>query len=381
MRKASSPATPNKSMAKKVISSLIWLGTLPLCLYTLFTYLLSYSLVIDHWIAGFIMMTMPYAQAMCFVSLVYWLFQRAKRALLPFIVLALGYSFIQRSIAIGRPTTLEKETLGLLSYNVAGMYSNEFEDKKESLAALKKFITDYSADIKCFQEFYSNSDRKAYRTIDMMSEQYPHYAFIPLKEEIFDKNEKMGLAVFSKYPIIHKEGKQFQNSANGYLLTDIVVREDTIRVINLQLWSMGIRVGKVTGKIRDQDYEDAKREGRGIIASLRKGFIHHRDEMSQINRLIQQSSYPVIVVGDLNETPYGWAYGTIRERLKNSFEEAGQGFGFTLNRSPYFVRIDNQFFSNDWEIFQFKTLRKIRYSDHFPLMAEYKLKKYLHTQP
>jgi endonuclease/exonuclease/phosphatase family metal-dependent hydrolase len=264
---------------------------------------------------------------------------------------------------------------------VAGMYSNEFEDKKESLAALKKFITDYSADIKCFQEFYSNSDRKAYRTIDMMSEQYPHYAFIPLKEEIFDKNEKMGLAVFSKYPIIHKEGKQFQNSANGYLLTDIVVREDTIRVINLQLWSMGIRVGKVTGKIRDQDYEDAKREGRGIIASLRKGFIHHRDEMSQINRLIQQSSYPVIVVGDLNETPYGWAYGTIRERLKNSFEEAGQGFGFTLNRSPYFVRIDNQFFSNDWEIFQFKTLRKIRYSDHFPLMAEYKLKKYLPTQP
>ena len=132
----------------------------------------------------------------------------------------------------------------------------------------------------------------------------------------------MVLAIFTKYPIIHKEGKQFANSANGYLMVDLVIKEDTVRVINLQLWSMGIRVGKVTGKIRDQDYEDAKKEGRGIIASMRKGFIHHRDEMNQINRLIQQSQFPVIVVGDLNETPYGWAYGTIRERLKNSFEES-----------------------------------------------------------
>ena len=255
------------------------------------------------------------------------------------------------------------------------MYSNNYEAKKESLVKLKAFMLDYSADIKCFQEFYSNTDRKSYRSIAMMSEQYPNYAFFPLREDLFDENEKMGLAIFTKYPIIHKEGKQFANSANGYLLADLVINQDTVRIINLQLWSMGIRVGKVTGKIRDQDYEDAKKEGRGIIASLRKGFIHHRDEMNQINRLIQQSQFPVIVVGDLNETPYGWAYGTIRERLKNSFEEAGRGFGFTLNRSPYVVRIDNQFFSDDWKIVQFRTLRNIHYSDHFPLIGDYILKK------
>jgi len=75
------------------------------------------------------MMTMPYAQALCFISLIYWLFQRAKRALLPFIVLALGYSFIQRSFAFNSPNSLEKESIGVFSYNVAGMYSNEFEDK------------------------------------------------------------------------------------------------------------------------------------------------------------------------------------------------------------------------------------------------------------
>jgi len=375
MGNRNSPKSSQKSIVKKFISSLIWLGTLPLCLYTILTYVLSYSLVIDHWLAGFIMMTMPYAQVLCFISLLYWLFQRAKRALLPLIVLVLGYSFIQRSIVFNSPNALVKNSIKVLSYNVYGMYSNNYEAKKESLLQLKKFMLDYSADIKCFQEFYSNYDRKPYRSISMMAEQYPNYAFIPLREDLFDQNEKMGLAIFTKYPIIHKEGKQFANSANGYLLVDLVIQKDTVRVVNLQLWSMGIRVGKVTGKIRDQDYEDAKKEGRGIIASLRKGFIHHRDEMNQINRLIQQSQFPVIVVGDLNETPYGWAYGTIRERLKNSFEEAGRGFGFTLNRSPYFVRIDNQFFSDDWKVIQFRTLRHVNYSDHFPLIADYILKK------
>lgn len=364
-----------KSIVKKVISSLIWLGTLPLCLYTLLTYLLSYSLIIDHWVAGFIMMTMPYAQILCFISLIYWIFQRAKRALLPLIVLVLGYSFIQRSVAFNTPKANLKSSIKVLDYNVYGMFSNSYEGNEENLSDLKKFMRDYNADIKCFQEFYSNPGRKPFKTVYFMEEEYPHYAFIPLKEEDFDKNEKMGIAIFSKYPIIHKEGKQFDNTSNGYLMTDIAIKEDTIRVINLQLWSMGIRVSKVTGKIRDQDYEDAKKEGRGILSSLKKGFIHHKKEMDQINRLIQQSPYPIIVVGDLNETPYGWAYGTIRERLKNAFEEAGKGLGFTLNRSPYFVRIDNQFFSNDWEIIHFQTLTKVKYSDHFPIVADYQLKK------
>lgn len=361
-------------LRKKIISSLIWLGTLPLCLYTLLTYLLSYSLIIDHWLAGFIMMTLPYAQILCLISLIYWIFRRAKRALLPLIVLALGYGFIPRSVVWNTAKPQSEKSLRVLSYNVYGMYSNNYAGNESKVKSLKSFMLEYQADVKCFQEFYSHADRKPYRTINMMKENYPNYAFIPLKADFFEAKEKMGLAIFSKYPIIRQAGKQFRNSANGYLYADIVANKDTIRVINVQLWSMGIRVGRVTGKIRDQDYEDAKKEGRGIMNSLRKGFIQHKDEMTQINRLIQESLYPVILVGDLNETPYGWAYGTLRERLLNSFEEAGRGFGFTLNRSPYLVRIDNQFCSKDFRVNQFQTLRNIKYSDHFPVTAEYELK-------
>lgn len=363
-----------ETLAGKIISSLIWLGTLPLCIYTLITYTLSYTLLFDHWIAGFLMMTVPVAQILCLISLIYWLTRRAKRALLPLTVLLLGYGFIKRTFTVHEPIASLENSIKILNYNVYGMYSNEYESNIEKLNKLKDFIKNEEADIKVFQEFYSNADRKQYRTIDFMKGEYPNYAFIPLKQEAFDKNEKMGLAIFSKYPIIHFEGEQYKNSANGYLLADIAYKKDTIRIINLQLWSMGIRVGKVAGKIRDQDYSNAKKEGRGILASLKKGFINHKREMDQINRFIQNSPYPILVMGDLNETPYGWAYGTIRERLKNGFEEAGNGFGFTLNRSPYVVRIDNQFFSDDFKILNFETLSKIKYSDHLPVIGTYQLK-------
>ena len=171
-------------LKKKIISSLIWLGTLPLCLYTLLTYLLSYSLIVEHWFAGFIMMTMPYAQLLCLISLIYWVFQRAKRALLPLIVLALGYGFIGRTISFNQPVATLEKPLTVMSYNVFGMYSNEYEAKKEQLEDLKKFIRDYDADIKCFQEFYSHSDRKAYHTVSFLKEKYPHYAFIDRKSVV-----------------------------------------------------------------------------------------------------------------------------------------------------------------------------------------------------
>ncbi|MEY2792423.1 MAG: hypothetical protein RJA76_415 [Bacteroidota bacterium] len=364
----------NESLTGKIISSFIWLGTLPLCIYTLITYTLSYTLIFEHWIAGFLMMSLPYAQILCFISLIYWLTRRAKRALLPLTVLLLGYGFVKRTIVFHDPKASLEKPLRILNYNVYGMYSNDYEGNQAHLKDLKNFMKNEDADIKVFQEFYSNKDRKAFRTIEFMDESYPHHAFIPLKEENFDKNEKMGLAIFSKYPIIHYEGEQYKNSSNGYLLADIVVEKDTIRIINVQLWSMGIRVGKVTGNIREQDYSNAKKEGRGILASLKKGFINHKREMDQINRFIQKSPYPILVMGDLNETPYGFAYGTIRERLKNSFEEAGNGFGFTLNRSPYLVRIDNQFYSEEFEILQFQTLRNIKFSDHFPIVGTYELK-------
>jgi endonuclease/exonuclease/phosphatase family metal-dependent hydrolase len=357
-------------MFKKIATSLLWLTSLPVCIYTLITYLLSYTLILDHWSAGFIMMSLPYAMFGCFLIAFTWLFIRPARAILPICILALGYPFIKRTIVFKDPQKAEN-SLSVFSYNVFGFFGDGYAANKEKADNMIDYVVDYQADVKCFQEFYNLDADKRFQTINPMLDETPY----------FSTNKKginqgaVGLITFSIYPIIHDESKTFgRRNSNGYLVTDIARKKDTIRVINIQLQSMGIRVNKVVSKVEVEDYEEAKREGEGIISSLKTGFEHHADEIKIIEKLINESPFPVILVGDFNETPYGNAYGSIRDRLKNSFEEAGNGFGFTLNRSPNMVRIDNQFCSESIKVLDFKTFSEIDYSDHFPILGRYEVK-------
>jgi endonuclease/exonuclease/phosphatase (EEP) superfamily protein YafD len=356
-------------MFKKIATSLLWLTSLPVCIYTLITYLLSYTLVLDHWSAGFIMMSLPYAMLGCFIVAFTWLFIRPARAILPICILALGYPFIKRTIVFKDPQRAEN-SLSVFSYNVFGFYGEDYAKNKDKAEKLMEYAVDYEADIKCFQEFYNLNDNHRFRTLNRMITENPY--FITSNN---DTQGVIGLAIFSEHPIIHHEGETFgRRNTNGYLVADIARKNDTIRVINIQLQSMGIRVNKVVSKVEGENYEEAKKESRGIISSLIRGFEQHSDEIKPIERLINDSPYPVILCGDFNETPYGNAYGSIRDRLKNAFEEAGNGFGFTLNRSPSMIRIDNQFCSESIKVLDFKTLREIDYSDHFPILGRYEVK-------
>jgi endonuclease/exonuclease/phosphatase (EEP) superfamily protein YafD len=338
-------------------------------MYTLVTYLLSYTLVLDHWSAGFIMMSLPFAMLGCFLIAFTWLFIRPARAILPIIVLAIGYPFIQRTIVFKDPVKAE-HSLSVLSYNVYGFYGDNYEVNKNKADDLIKYTIDYEADIKCFQEFYNLDDNKNFRTLSLMKLENQYVA-----TNDADNLGMMGLAIFSIYPIIHTEGKPFgRRNANGYLVADIARKKDTVRVINVQFQSMGIRVGKVVREVEGKDYEEAKKEGRGILSSLKWGFEKHADEVKMVEKMIDESPFPVILCGDFNETPYGNAYGSIRDRLKNAFEESGNGFGFTLNRSPRIIRIDNQFCSESIKVLDFQTFGDIKYSDHLPILGRYKVR-------
>lgn len=342
-------------------------------MYTLITYLLAYTLVIEHWVTGFIMMTMPFAMLGCLVITIMWLFIRPARIILPIIVLLIGYPFIRRTIAFNKSID-SSQSFSVLSYNVYGFYNGEYEQNKQKADALMTYSTDYEADIKCFQEFFNVGQRfnGFPNPLKDISKKNPYYV-----TNSKDENDGfIALVIFSKYPIIHHQSVQFGGyNSNGYVVADIARKHDTIRVINIQLQSMGIRVAKVVNEVKVKDYQEAKKESRDILSLLKKGFIQHTEEIKPIEKLIDESPYPVIICGDFNEMPYGSAYGHIRDRLKNAFEEAGQGFGFTLNRSPRFVRIDNQFCSEAIQVTDFKTHHHITLSDHYPIVGRYQLTK------
>ncbi|MBP6387151.1 MAG: endonuclease/exonuclease/phosphatase family protein [Pseudarcicella sp.] len=363
-------------MFKKILSSLIWLLSLPLFIYTLITYVVSYLLIIDHWLAGFVMMSMPVAMLACFIMAIFWLFAKPTRAILPILVLAIGYPFIKRTIAI-HPTInpSEHKSIKLLSYNISSLYYDNYTNNENKSIDLLDFIQNNhnDADFKCFQEFYNDDTRQDFQSYKYIKKHFPYVAFTNQENPKTNHQGYLGICTFSKYPILHHFSKSFSNLANGYVVADIKMPKDTIRLINVQMYSMGIRVNRLTNNVTNKDFEKAKIESKSIIERLDKGFKSRKDEIAIIKKLIDDSKYPVIVVGDLNETPYGEAYGAIKNRLKNAFEDAGTGFGFTLNRMPRFVRIDNQFYSEEFQAQSLVVDNKIPFSDHYPLIGRYVL--------
>ncbi len=360
-------------MIKKLISSILWFITVPLCIYTLFVYLLSYSLLSEYWVSSFMMMSLQVAILGCFIVMLTYLFIRPSRSILPFMVLLLGFPFVIRTIHFGS-VGRTKQPLSVLSYNVAGFYGDDYDKKKDTIQHLIGWVDNFDADIKCLQEFYNWDETKAFQTIKTFKKNYPHTAFTQ-PEGIKNNEGELGLAVFSKYPIIYQDERLFSAANNGYLICDIVRDKDTIRIINVHLWSMGIRVGRVAKELKQEDYDDAKKESKSILNLLKIGFKERLKEIKVIRKLVDKSPYPIILCGDFNETPYGHAYGSIRDRLNNAFEEGGNGFGFTLNRSPKYIRIDNQFFSDPIQLVKFITHKEVQYSDHFPISAVYCLEK------
>jgi endonuclease/exonuclease/phosphatase family metal-dependent hydrolase len=98
---------------------------------------------------------------------------------------------------------------------------------------------------------------------------------------------------------------------------------------------------------------------------------------SQIDKLIDHtnsSPFPYFVCGDFNETPYSYNYFKLRHHFSNAFEEAGNGFGFTLNSIIFYLRIDHQFYHQDIEALDFRVDRSMKISDHFPTRGFYQVR-------
>lgn len=363
------------SFLKGLFSSVAWTVTKLCCFYTILLFFLGYTLWVSHWVVGFLLLSMPIALFGCVVLLIYWLFKDFQKALWPLLTLLIGWPFLKRTLVYNPTENIDKEAITILSYNAMFFDIDAYSSGKSNGNNAQKMMTwvkDFKADVKVFEEFYNWEGQPRFRqfnTTEQFSKQLPYHVF--MKPPLSARMGKgfVGLAIFSRYPLIYRQEKSFSDVGNGFLIADLVRKKDTLRLINVHLHSMGIRVGKI---LRQNDYEKAKSETRNVLHLLKNGFVKRTKEVEEIVTLIEQSPYPIVLCGDLNEVPYGYAYGKIREQLNNSFEEAGRGFGFSYNRLPKLIRIDNQFHNSKLQVLDFQT-QAVKFSDHYPISASYKI--------
>ena len=333
--------------------------------YLFFTMAFCYYPVVDHWLTGFVMMSLPVAMLGGFIACIYLFYKQQKMVAMAGLIWVL-FSFVVVKRLIGiRPDELaisQAPTLNVLSFNSETFPGTT--DSRFDASSLK-------ADIACFQEYSPNVQIER------------QYAAKLEKLTCFDRDREIGLALLSKYPIVNQYGLIWNRAQgpdiNGFLCADIAYGADTIRVVNVHLWSMGVRTSKAVDALKGGHVGDFCVEVFDTFHRLKEGFENRNEQIREVESYVTGCRYPVIICGDFNETPIGYSYGKLSQNFRNAFEEAGHGLGFTLNRHPYWVRIDQQFVSQDWHIKTCQTLSGVLFSDHFPVMAQYVLKKSLHA--
>ena len=359
----------------KGLEKLLWFLYKCFTFYTLLIYILILWIPLKGWVAGFMMMSFPVVLVIHLISIPIWLIVDKKKSLLPLAMVLFAGAFLSRTYAFGNePTDLKTDrTFSVLNYNVHSFqrYENWWtKEGRQSIADMKSWFKESDPDIMCLSEYYSAHQEPFNFNGAFTQDGYKFQKFYsrPKKER---HGNSWGVAILSKYPIVSTQDTIFE-AQNGLVRADINIKGDTVRVIAVHLYSMTLKLGTL---VSQKKMDGVKREGKMTFARMRNGFERRSHEMDALGAWIKASPYPVIVCGDFNEIPYGYVYAKMRALLTNGFEEKGEGFGFTFNHLPYFIRIDHQFFSADRiRIDDFKTFNTVKYSDHYPVMGTYQFR-------
>lgn len=317
------------------------------------------------WPSVFASYAIPVILILHILLFVFFLFFRLKLAIFPLIGLFLGLPFVFVTYSLNLKSNQQESDFSVLSFN-AKLFRKHNTYEEFSFEMIRWAVAD-SSDIKCFQEYSTNSRWAVLDVTKQISEVgYEKFTFAA---ELDDSEHNPGLAIFSKYPLIDS-GFVWKNygSFNAGIFTDIKLGNDTIRIYNVHLASMHLRLFQYK---QATNYPGKLKR---LISRLKYGAQVRSNQIEKLIAHVDACPYPYIICGDFNETPYSYNYFKLRNLYQNAFEEAGNGFGFTFNSILFFLRIDHQFYSNSIISTSFRVDRSMKISDHFPTKTTFQIK-------
>ena len=286
----------------------------------------------------------------------YWGFQFKKRMIISGLVLLMGITFFNKFYKFSAKEYPENEKdFTVMSYNVRLFNVFKWLDRDDVPDTILTFINEKNPDILCIQEF-SNSAH-----IDLKV--YSH------KYVLMEGNQiRTAQAIFSKFPIINQGNIVFPNSNNNVVFADIKKGKDIIRVYNMHLQSI-----KISPDVSELDEKniDAIDQGKSqkLFNRISEAFKQQQQQAEIIKEHKKDCPYPIIICGDMNNSAFSYVYRNIKGALKDSFEEAGVGFGATYKFRYYPARIDYIFADDTMKVKKFESFPDFENSDHYPIMA------------
>ncbi len=311
-----------------------------------------------------------------------WLIIKRKFALLSAIGLLLGLKNISVFFSFHNRNTFnykkEPNTIRVASWNVARFIEMKRNNNKGSQARLKmmELIRQQDADILCFQEFFHSFDSTYYPNIDYIQNNF-NYPYWYYSHDVDGDKHYTGSIIFSRFPIIDSAMIRYPRPTlpDALIHADIKVNDDTIRVYTTHLQSLQFDKSdydRIEG-IRNAD-DSLLSNSRTIFSKIKRGITSRSLQADIIDKVLEDSPYPILFCGDLNDVPNSYTYATVKGEMQDAFLKKGFGIGRTFSALSPTLRIDYIFADNHFAIHQFNRIVK-RYSDHYMIVADVALKK------
>lgn len=300
-----------------------------------------------------ITLTTPVVIVINVIFLLYWLVQLNKKSLLSFISLVLCFSFFSHffQFGFGKEEKPTNNSLKILSYNSYRFRGIETGKKfKEEFIGL---VNDEQPDIIFFQEV----------NVADFNEKLPNYKY--RQATVTNARPQGANPIFSKYPIINwgSVGMDDVHIGRNTLYVDIKVNKDTVRCYNAHLTSY-----RYTKKL-----EELKQIGpKSIVKRANTVFKYQEQQLEKIVAHMKTSAHPVIFCGDFNNMAFSYVYRELKNAggLKDTFSEAGEGFGATIFFPFFPTRIDFILVQENIKVFNHRVIKTRDWSDHYPVIAE-----------
>lgn len=260
------------------------------------------------------------------------------------------------------------KTFKLLTYNVGA-----FRYRENATSKIADLIQQDDYDIICLQEYIEFRARENEDFRKLLS----IYPYSTVGDMSVDSHNRV--VTLSKHKIIKSGVASKGKGNNRAIYSDIVIGNDTIRVINAHLASNhisyadkqeidsishGLKVEKVKDKIHTLDKK------------VTNNYVIREQMANDIDSVIAITKSKVMVCGDFNDVPVSYVYHKIKgERFSVANEELGWGYSYTFRESPFYFCIDHILYQTDgFCCLDYKRL-KVPYSDHYPSMVQFSIKQ------
>lgn len=295
--------------------------------------------------------------------LVFWVIAKPKGIIIPFAGYLLCYGPMRTYMPVNIPQDPPVGALKVLSYNTLAYHSM----KPESVAtfsddSIASYILRSGADIVCVQEGahklpFDSTFRRRY----------------PYIKEV--KKVKSGdiIGLYSRFPIRRSQIIEYPSEGNMSVAYYLDVNGQKVLVVNNHLETNSLDKDDKTGfgkLIKGNVDEDmARAESSRLIDKLADASKKRAPQADAVARYIanHRTGHRVIVCGDFNENPLGYAHTRIGEDLIDCYAATGNGIGRSYNQSHMYVRIDHMFCSNDITPYGCTVDSRFKASDHNPI--------------